>query len=117
MVAREVQDLALSVDGIATAIRESAPNVTVNVPEAAPPTINVEGVVVNVPQGPAPVFNVPSAPVADVNVAAPVVNVAAADVSFKPVINLPPVKANAYEVQITERDDAGFISKFVINPI
>jgi hypothetical protein len=109
LVAQEIQDLATSVGEVATALRERDPQIQVNVPALAPPTVNV-----NVPE-PLPV----EPPVVNVNVpqqAAPVVNVAPANVQVKPQITLLPALPTSYSVRITERDANGFISAFIITP-
>jgi hypothetical protein len=108
LVVAELQDLTSTVEAVAKAIRDRPEQVVnVAVPEGPAPVVNVA-----VPEGPAPVVNVavPQAAAPDV-----VVNVAqapAADV----VVNVPRTLPNAYRVRITERDDAGYIVSFVIEP-
>jgi len=122
LVAGQIQDLASSVENVAEAVRQTPPaQVNVNVPEAAPPVVNV-----NVPEAAPPVVNVnvPEAapPVVNVNVPeqlAPVVNVAAANPTVHvapPELVVMPSQPSSYEVEITERDDQGYIRRFTINP-
>lgn len=109
IIAGQIQDLASSVENVAEAVRaKPAPQVTVNVPEQAPAPVTVN---VAVPEQPAPqvVVNVPGA-------AAPVVTVAPPVVQIDSRVSVPPVVPNAYEVEITERDDQGYIRRFTINP-
>ena len=110
LVAGQIQDLASSVENVAEAVRQTPPaQVNVNVPEAAPPVVNV-----NVPEAAPPVVNV--------NVPeqlAPVVNVAAANPTVHvapPELVVMPSQPSSYEVEITERDDQGYIRRFTINP-
>jgi len=106
LVAREIQDLTTSVGEVADAIRKQESQFIVNVPEAPPASV-----IVNVPETapPSVVVNVPEQK-------APVVNVAAAEVAFNPKIMLPEHLPNSYEVEITDRDENGYIRKFVITP-
>jgi len=98
LVAGQIQDLASSVENVAEAVRQTPPaQVNVNVPEAAPPVVNV-----NVPEQ-----------------LAPVVNVAAANTTVHvapPELVVMPSQPSSYEVEITERDDQGYIRRFTINP-
>jgi hypothetical protein len=105
LVVAELQDLTSTVEAVAKAIRDRPePTVNVAVPDAPAPVINVAAsapvVNVEVPQAAAPdvVVNVAQAPAADV------------------VVNVPRTLPNAYRVRITERDDAGYIVSFVIEP-
>ena len=98
LVAGQIQDLASSVENVAEAVRQTPPaQVNVNVPEAAPPVVNV-----NVPEQLAPVVNVAAAN--------PTVHVA------PPELVVMPSQPSSYEVGITERDDQGYIRRFIINP-
>ena len=98
LVAGQIQDLASSVENVAEAVRQTPPaQVNVNVPEAAPPVVNV-----NVPEQLAPVVNVAAAN--------PTVHVA------PPELVVMPSQPSSYEVEITERDDQGYIRRFIINP-
>jgi len=111
LLAGEIQDLATTVDRVAEAIRtRPEPRVEVNVPEGLAPTVNV-----TVPELRAPdiVVNVPEQRPPDVNVAA-------ANVTFNPKISVQPAQPAlpvAYEVDITDRDDNGYILRFTITPI
>lgn len=108
LIAAELQDLASSVDEVASALRERetspSTSVVVNVPEQPAPQV-----VVNVPEQPAPQQQ---APVVNVTVPVPTVRVESAT----PSVNVLPQKPSAYEVRITERDASGFIKAFVILP-
>lgn len=111
VIAVELQDLAQSVDEVAAAIRAKAETaVIVNVPEQPPANIAV-----NVPQAQAPtvIVNVPEQAPA----LAPTVNVAAPHVQVDPTLVVERATPTAYAVTITRRDDRGFISEFVIEPI
>lgn len=104
IVAEQLQDVVLSLGGVASAIRDiasvppptvsvGAPNVTV---EASPVVVNVEAIM------PSPTITIEAA--------------SAPNVSVSPQINLPPNKPVAYSVRVTERDANGFIAAFVITP-
>ena len=110
LVAAEIQDLATTVGEVAAAIKDQpTPVVNVNVPVQVPPVVNV-----NVPEQVPPVVNV--------NVPeqmAPVVNVAAANPTVHvapPELVVMPSQPSSYEVEITERDEQGYIRRFIINP-
>ena len=111
LLAGEIQDLATTVDRVADAIRtRPEPRVEVNVPEGLAPVVNV-----TVPEQRAPdvIVNVPEQRAPEVHVAAP-------NVAFNPAISVQPAQPalpNAYEVEITDRDERGYIQRFTIVPI
>ena len=110
LIVGEIQDLAATVDRVADAIKSRPESrVEVNVPEATPPTVEV-----NVPEQRTPdvIVNVPAQPAPDVHVAPP-------NIEFSPEITVQSAKVpppNAYIVEITDRDERGFIHRFTITP-
>lgn len=112
LIATEIQDLASTVGEVAQAInKRPPPQVTVNVPEQAAPTVEVRLPVPVVNVEPQVTVNVPEQrpPAVEVNVPSPVVHLEAP-------VYVPTPEPRAYEVRITERDRQGLILSFVITP-
>lgn len=104
VLAREMQDLSVTVESVAEAIREGATTPRTVEIKQEPPIVNVQAPTIEVPV----VVQVPEQPAPQVTVVAE---------ARPPVVNVERAEPAAYTVRITERDANGFISEFVIMPM